>query len=233
VFEPFAFLWRSTMHQAYFEFAAQQPSLEDSEGQLRRLQGLQLELDALPSALAIGAALSLDAAPVKAALRAEAAAWKVQFARQLHAAAEQALRRLESDSKERIVRLARRPEGVGDAAALMTALKDARENEGEFERRAAPVEEMYALLARYGVHVPQAEVDAVGDLQYVQRALRRAAADAADALAAAQGRLLVEVQAAAKALAADARTFRADWEACGPAVPGLEPLEAAARLRKY
>lgn len=41
-------------------------------------------MGAISAAQAIGA-LSLDAAPLKAALRAEAASWKAQFARNLHA----------------------------------------------------------------------------------------------------------------------------------------------------
>lgn len=31
----------------------------------------------------------------------------------------------------------------------------------------------------------------------------------------------------------DAQTFRADWEANGPTVPGLDPMDATDRLRKF
>lgn len=36
-----------------------------------------------------------------------------------------------------------------------------------------------------------------------------------------------------RALVADAVAFRADWEAAGPTVPGLDPMDASERLRKF
>lgn len=36
-----------------------------------------------------------------------------------------------------------------------------------------------------------------------------------------------------KAFVADAAAFRADWESGGPMVEGLEPTDAADRLKKY
>ena len=41
--------------------------------------------------------------------------------------------------------------------------------------------------------------------------------------------LLLEV----RAFVLDAMAFRQDWEANGPTVPGLDPLEATDRLRKF
>jgi hypothetical protein len=41
--------------------------------------------------------------------------------------------------------------------------------------------------------------------------------------------LVKEVQAFVQ----DAQTFRRDWEANGPMVPGLEPMEAVDRLKKF
>ncbi len=35
------------------------------------------------------------------------------------------------------------------------------------------------------------------------------------------------------ALVADARSFRMEWEALGPMVPGLDPMQAVERLNKF
>ena len=35
------------------------------------------------------------------------------------------------------------------------------------------------------------------------------------------------------AFATDAKSFRSDWQANGPMVPGLAPLEAVERLKKF
>jgi dynein heavy chain len=233
LFEPFAFLWRSSLQAAFADFQRGRPSLEESEAQLRRLQRIALDLEALPASLPAGGALALDPSPLKHALAAEAAAWKAQFASRLHAGALAELRRLEQEGRALAARLARRVEDLEDVRAVLGALEAAREAEAEFERAAAPVEEMYALLARHEVRVPKEEADALGDLQYQYRGLRRATADAGARLAGAQARLLGEVRAGAGALAADAKAFRAHWDAAGPAVPGLLPAEAAARLQTF
>jgi hypothetical protein len=60
------------------------PPSQDFEGELRKYMAVEQAVGAIPAAQAIGA-LSLDAAPLKAALKAEAASWKAQFARNLHA----------------------------------------------------------------------------------------------------------------------------------------------------
>ncbi len=36
-----------------------------------------------------------------------------------------------------------------------------------------------------------------------------------------------------KAFVVDAQQFRRDWEANGPMVPGLDPMDAVDRLKKY
>ena len=36
-----------------------------------------------------------------------------------------------------------------------------------------------------------------------------------------------------RAFVSDAVAFRADWEANGPTVPGLDPMDATDRLRKF
>lgn len=36
-----------------------------------------------------------------------------------------------------------------------------------------------------------------------------------------------------KSFVVDAQMFRKDWEANGPMVPGLDPMEAVDRLRKF
>ena len=60
------------------------PSMQDFEGELRKYMAVEQAVGAIPGSQPIGA-LCLDAAPLKAALKAEAASWKAQFARNLHA----------------------------------------------------------------------------------------------------------------------------------------------------
>ena len=57
---------------------------QDFEGELKKYMAVEQAVAALPPSHAIGA-LCLDIGPLKGSLRAEAASWKAQFAKNLHA----------------------------------------------------------------------------------------------------------------------------------------------------
>ena len=56
---------------------------QDFEAELKKYMAVEQRIAAVPAVRNIGA-LSLETQPLKAALRAEAASWKAQFARNLH-----------------------------------------------------------------------------------------------------------------------------------------------------
>ena len=58
-------------------------SAQDFEAELKKYNAVEQRISEVPAVRNIGA-LSLETQPLKAALRAEAASWKAQFARNLH-----------------------------------------------------------------------------------------------------------------------------------------------------
>jgi len=58
-------------------------SVQDFEAELKKYNAVEQRIGNMPAVRNIGA-LSLETQPLKAALRAEAASWKAQFARNLH-----------------------------------------------------------------------------------------------------------------------------------------------------
>lgn len=89
------------------------------------------------------------------------------------------------------------------------------------------------MRGRYEVRVPKEELDCVGDLRYCWRKLKRLAGEVGDRLAQLQPGFQRSLVAEVRAFVGDALAFRADWEAHGPTVPGLDPREATDRLRKF
>lgn len=81
--------------------------------------------------------------------------------------------------------------------------------------------------------MPKEELDCVGDLRYCWRKLKRLAGEVGDRLAQLQPGFQRSLVAEVRAFVGDALAFRADWEAHGPTVPGLDPKEATDRLRKF
>ena len=64
---------------------------QDYEAELKKYMAVEGAVAAIPSAHTIGA-LSLELGPLKGSLKAEAASWKAQFAKNLHAKGAEDLR---------------------------------------------------------------------------------------------------------------------------------------------
>lgn len=73
----------------------------------------------------------------------------------------------------------------------------------------------------------------VSDLRYGWKKLRKLATDVSDNLTRLQVGFKRELIKEVKAFVVDAEMFRRDWTANGPMVPGLDPMEAVDRLRKF
>eukprot|EP00887_Chlorella_sp_A99_P001633 scaffold8.g1633.t1 len=247
-FQAFEFLWKTSVQAEYEAFMQRSPSLEEYEGQLKRLMAVETDIGLITPVHNIGA-LSLETQPLKHSLRAEAAAWKAQFANNLHKKGADDLKvesgrgegqRMSGGEKafdqylhDATARLGRKIEDLEDVRAVMDTLREVREMEANIDRLVGPIEELYALLIRYEVRVPKEEIDLVGDLRYSWRKLRKLAADTADGLARVQVGFKRTLLQEVKAFVVDAVAFRADWEANGPTVLGLDPTEATDRLRKF
>ena len=68
------------------------PSLEAFENELKKYMAIEDEIQRIAPVHNIGA-MSLETQPMKYSLKAEAAAWKKQFAKNLHIAGEEQLQR--------------------------------------------------------------------------------------------------------------------------------------------
>jgi len=233
-FESFEFLWSTRKEDAYDSFMQQSPSLEDAEFQVRRLNSLQQEIDAVPEVICVdGTGVGLETAPLKHAVRAEISSWKTEFSKTLHRKAFMELKALEGRYSHLVAALGREVEDITDVAAVVHALQEAREEELDFDRQMTIVEEMYAFMESCAVPLPKEELCALGDLQYAQRSVCAAIQKASAVLSSTHDAFVSDVKENAIALVKVAASLRAQWDSAGPAVPGLAPLEAAERLAKF
>ena len=115
----------------------------------------------------------------------------------------------------------------------MGVLKEIRDRESEIDSIMVPIEEIYALLGRYQVRVPKEETETVSELRYGWSKMKVLAVQVTENLGRMQVGFKRELIKEVKVFVVDAVEFRADWDANGPAVPGLEPMEAVARLKKF
>ena len=86
---------------------------------------------------------------------------------------------------------------------------------------------------RYEVRVPKEETTMVSDLRYGWKKLRKLSTDTTDNLTRLQAGFKRELIKEVKVFVVDAQHFRKEWEVQGPMVPGLDPMDAVDRLRKF
>lgn len=199
---------------------------------LRSYSDLQQRIAQVPGTCRWGPLL-LDLGPLRGALRTEATAAKAQFAAALHSRAITALRALDSNLKDATQRVSRPLHDLDDLQLVTKALQGVHGLETSFDAEAGPLEEVFALLVKHEVKVSKEDADMASDLRYTWRSLVRAALDASERLLQLQPSMQASLQAEVAAFVQEADAFAKQWVEEGPMVPGLEPLEAAARLRTF
>ena len=93
-------------------------------------------------------AISLETQPMKYSLKAEAASWKAQFAKNLHRQGFEDLKAINNYMRETTIKLARQVQDLEDVRAVMGVLKEIRDREAELAAILTRIEEVYSLLMR-------------------------------------------------------------------------------------
>jgi len=231
-FFKYDFLWLKDKVQSYKVFCDSKPDLEQFDLELKKYMQIEREIGDISLFQNIGC-MNLDTSPIKATLRAEANAWKNQYARNLHASAQAELTTLVDFMKDTISKIERPLVDLDDVRDVMNVLKATREKESDIDFEINPIEEKYQLLARYDVRVPKEDVELVQDLRVIWKKVHKAGGDVSTKLSGLQTGFKKELLVAVKLFIADAQTFRQDFEENGPLIPGLSPMDAAERLKKY
>ncbi|KAG8470448.1 hypothetical protein KFE25_008869 [Diacronema lutheri] len=231
-FAKYEWLWKEEMGVAYAHFLESHPQLDDFEAELKKYVAIEAEIAQIPPLHNIGA-ISLDTKPLKAAFQAEAGAWKAQYAKNLHSQAHAQLSRLTQWMHDMARNLRREVTDLDDVRFAVDNLQLVRSKEAALDSEFAPVEEMYAMLQRYNVHIPKEEVDVVTDLRYSWKKLKKIADELQEHLGRMQAPFKKNLVRNVKLFVVDVFQFRNDFEATGPGVPGVAPQEAEERLRRY
>ena len=231
-YAEYSFLYLENLQQAYDDFTRKKPSLEQFEAELKKYMDIEQRVLRLAPVHNIGA-LCLDTQPLKLALRAEAAAWKTQFATNLHAHGKEQLESLLKYVKETTFMLSRNVENLDDVRTVMGIQQDIREKESEIDSIMVPIEQVYDLLKRYEVKVPAEETEEVDTIKLTWGKMNVLAVSVGENLQRLQAGFKRELLKEVKLFIVDVAEFRADWDANGPMVPGIKPLDAVERLKNY
>jgi dynein heavy chain len=186
-FGRYDFLWKLDLAAEYAAFVRTSPTVEGFEGELRKYMALEVEVGAITPTHTIGA-LRLHTGPLRASLKAEAAAWKTAFAKNLHSQALEDLRAMHDYMRDTTLKLSKPMEDLEDVREVMDLQRELRDREAMIDTLMTPIEEIYALLTRYEVRVPREETDLLADLRPNWKKVHKLSCDTSDTLAGLQAR---------------------------------------------
>jgi len=232
IFMQFAWLWKDNKTTAYDLFMKKKPTIEDFDAELKKYVAIEAQIQKIAPVHNIGA-LSLETAPLKYSLKSEASSWKAQYSQNLHEQAKRELDVVVTWIEDMTRNLKREISDLDNVRAAMGYLAVVREKEGQIEQLFGPVEEMYSMLNRYEVRVTKEEQDQVGDLTFTWKKLKTLADNMGDHLVKVQGTFKKDLVKNVKAFVSEVLSYRNDWEANGPTVPGITPMQGNERLQKF
>ena len=231
-FTEYDFLYLQDLQVAYEAFMAKKPNIDMFETELQKYMDIEQHIGKIAPVHNIGA-LSLETQPLKVSLKAEAATWKKQFAKNLHAHGKDQLETIVQYMKDTTLQLNRKIEDLEDVRHVMAIQQDIRVKESEIDSIMNPIEEVYGLLARYEVKVPKEETDVVAELRDNWTSMNALAVSVGENLQRLQAGFKRDLVAQVKVFVVDAGEFRRDWDANGPMVDGLAPADAVERLENF
>ena len=112
-FGRYDFLWKLDLAAEYATFMKSNPTLEQFEAEMKKYMAIEQEIATIAPTHNIGA-LSLYTAPLKYSLKAEAASWKAQFAKNLHSQGFEDLKAMHEYMRETTLKLSRKIEDLED-----------------------------------------------------------------------------------------------------------------------
>ena len=234
-FRKYSWLWEGDYVAAYKEFSAGNPTLEDYESELKRFADVEEEINAIPTIYPIGP-LMLNTTDIKERLVAEAQQWKKNYSHKKHMEARENMQLLFDDMKSYMSKLSRPVTDLESLQYMMAVLKEIRVREATIaDEEMAPVLDVYSMLQRYlpDGNLNDKEMDQKSVLQSTWKKLLEKAMSVMDTLREASSGFKTTLLKNISEFKVDVRTFKNDFDSTGPSVPGIDPVIAMERLKRF
>ncbi|CAH1799095.1 unnamed protein product [Owenia fusiformis] len=232
-FSLYDFLWKDDMHGDFYEFINHDPGLVAIQREVERLLRIEKKVMRIPLVLPVGS-ICLQTSPVKDALHGFAMAWKTQYASVLH---EEAKKKLDAALLYRSnvrQRLELHVSTLDQLNSTLHLLEELRDMENKIDEIYLPIETMYANLREFELRLPRQEVEEVDGLRDRWQDLLELADECRHTLLKERrGAFEQELDKQVKTFVVEVIQFRNAFDAQGPAIPGIPPSEAVARLHNF
>ncbi|XP_070978962.1 dynein axonemal heavy chain 5-like [Oncorhynchus clarkii lewisi] len=228
-FSRYHHIWRKEREDTIQKFSQGSPLLSEFESQILYYKDLELEINAEPEYITVGA-LALYTADLKMALTAETKSWMVDYGLHCNRKYRTDMENIFTLVAEAAKKLNRPIKDLDDIRIAMASLKEIREQQISIDFHVGPIEESYAMLHKYGLVVAKEEAEKVDTLRYTWEKLLARSTEVQNELVSLQpnfrGGLIDNVQTFVE----DCGHFYQDYDKDGPMVVGLAPQDASDSL---
>uniref|UniRef100_A0A673YAG8 Dynein axonemal heavy chain 5 n=1 Tax=Salmo trutta TaxID=8032 RepID=A0A673YAG8_SALTR len=222
-------IWRKEREDTIQKFSQGSPLLSEFESQILYYKDLELEINAEPEYITVGA-LALYTADLKMALTAETKSWMVDYGLHCNRKYRTDMESIFMLVDEAAKKLNRPIKDLDDIRIAMASLKEIREQQISIDFHVGPIEESYAMLHKYGLVVAKEEAEKVDTLRYTWEKLLARSTEVQNELVSLQPNFRGELIDNVQTFVEDCGHFYQDYDKDGPMVVGLAPQDASDRL---
>ncbi|XP_076594401.1 dynein axonemal heavy chain 5 isoform X4 [Chaetodon auriga] len=228
-FSRYHHIWRKDREDTMRKFIQGSPLLSEFESRILFYRDLELEINAEPEYITVGA-LALFTADLKMSLTAETKNWMVDYGLYCNRKYRSEMEQIFAFVDEAGKKLNRQIKDLDDIRIAMASLKEIREHQISTDFQVGPIEESYAMLHKYELSVAKEEADKVDTLRYSWEKLLSRSTEVQNELVALQPNFRGELVSNVETFLEDCQHFYQDYEKDGPMVVGLAPQDASDRL---
>ncbi|XP_058868792.1 dynein axonemal heavy chain 5 isoform X2 [Acipenser ruthenus] len=228
-FKSYHHIWRKEREETIQKFIMERPLLSEFESQIIYYRDLELEINAEPEFITVGA-LALYTADLKMALTAETKAWMVDFGRHCNKKYRTEMENIFTFVEEASKKMNRPIKDLDDIRIAMASLKEIREQQIAIDFQVGPIEESYAMLNKYDLLVAKEETEKVDTMRYTWEKLLVRGSEVQNELVSLQPNFRGDLISNVQTFVEDCDHFYKDYDEDGPMVVDLAPQDASDRL---
>ena len=232
-FKLFDFLWQEDLNNLFNEFMKYDPGEIVIKREVERLVKIEKKVLSIPDYIYIGP-VCLKTEAVKSSLKSFSFAWKSKYASITHQYAKSKLQAAlvyRENVQKRLSVNVQTLEQLNDALRLLEELSDM---ENKIDAIYLPIENLYDDLRRFDLLLTREEIEQVTTLREKWSELMKSAENARVLLLQEKRNALEqELDKQVKTFVVEVIRFRNAFDAQGPSVASIEPLEAVRRLVEF
>ncbi|XP_067125373.1 dynein axonemal heavy chain 8-like isoform X2 [Centruroides vittatus] len=222
-------LWMKDKDYTVKEFLKNEVIISDIKAILFYYENLEERINNIPLFHSVGM-MKILTDDIKQSLLAEARSWKMQYGNQCRAKFYEKLYYISDFMADNLKKLSRSIADLDDIRNTMSCLENIREQQIDIDNMIDPIEEVYTIFQKFGIHVSIEENEKVDTLRYNFKRLLTKAKEVQENLIDIQDNYKSTLLDGVKDFTIDVTDYSKRYTERGPMTEGIPPKEARDRV---